>query len=644
MIEIDKLTAETILDDEVFREIFASDNEIAKTKLIIALTARAKELMVKGKFDMMLKAYEKEFAKASELSPIPVDSNSLTEFSGPYNQMRCGNWICNDNGIRTTNAFGGEVVACYHPLLPIQKLINLETGKEKIKLAYKVLDDWENIIVDKEVIASSNRIVQLAGHGINATSENARHLVRYLSDIEYMNLDLIEVRKSSSKLGWVKGTFLPYDNDIVFDGEEKFKETYNSIKEVGSEEVWMDLVRDIRKSGRFEPQISIVASLASVLIEPLNALPFILNIGGDTGKGKTVSLMVATSCWANPSENVYMADSKSTVTALELRLDFLNNLPMMLDDMSQVKAKCGGDFTDLVYMLCSGKGKDRANATLGLNRMTTWRNIILTNYEYSLVTETMQGGAINRIIDIEAAEGYIFEDGNKIVETIKNNYGFAGRRFIEAIEQIGMKQIREWQQQAYDSIKRKAEEQGVEKEEKQILPMSILLTADRIATQYIFEDGQFLDFETCVNLLKNQGEVSENERAYEFIQNEISVNISKFVPDDPISGKYKGDVWGCIEQDGHVVIIKSVFDKICERGNFSSKSFLKWADKRGLLDHGKDRLLKQKRIKGPNTWCVFLKLPDGSFEDVEEYAVKEEIPEDKFVQVSEDMQGELPFM
>lgn len=639
LIDIDKLTAETILDDEIFRDIFSCDNEIEKARLILDLTARAKQLGIKRKFEDLLKAYKKELGKTATLSPAPVSFDGLTDFSGLDVQMRCGNWICNDNGIRTTNAFGGEVIACYHPLIPVQKLINIETGREKIKLAYKILDDWEEIIVDKEVLASATRIVQLSGYGINVTSENARHLVRYLSDIEYMNLDLIKAKKSSSKLGWVKGSknrFLPYDKEIAFDGEEKFRETYNSIKEVGSEEIWMNLVKEIRKAGRLEPKISIVASLASVLIEPLNALPFILNIGGETGKGKTVSMMLATSCWANPGENVYMADSKSTVTALELRLDFLNNLPLMLDDMSQVKAKCGGDFTDLIYMLCSGKGKDRANATLGLNRVTTWRNIILTNYEYSLVTETMQGGAINRIIDVEAEEGYIFEDGNKVVEIIKQNYGFAGRRFLEAIEQIGWDQIREWQQTAYNRIKQKAEEQGVKKEEKQMLPMSILLTADRIATQYIFEDGQYLDFETCVKLLKNQGEVSENERAYEFIQNEIAVNISKFRPDDPVTGKYRGEIWGCIEDTGYAVIIKSVFDKMCERGNFSPKSFLNWADKRGLLDHGSGRLLKQKRINGPNSWCVFLKLPDGSLE-----AVKEDIPEDKFVEVPENL--ELPF-
>ena len=117
-------------------------------------------------------------------------------------------------------------------------------------------------------------------------------------------------------------------------------------------------------------------------------------------------------------------------------MTFLTTFPMLIDDMAQLKNKYDGDFSELIYMLCSGKGKDRANVTLGLNKQTTWRNVILTNGEHSLVTETMQGGAINRIVDVRMDEGYIFENGNQVVETIKANYGFAGRLFIETIGQI----------------------------------------------------------------------------------------------------------------------------------------------------------------------------------------------------------------
>lgn len=627
---MNSLTSETILADEILCEVFEEDDEIQKARLLLTLTDRAKELGVKAKFEKLVIAYKKtkaKYDKSNQQLPESQSLNRITDFSGDYTKMSCGNWIADDNGIRTFSNFG-EILACYHPILPIQRLINAETGKEKIKLAYKKGYKWKEIIIDKGVIASSNRIVALADYGISVTSENARNLVRYLSDIENYNIDLIGTQISTSKLGWIQKEFMPYGGSIIFDNETRFKDTYESIRELGDEDVWLNLVRKVRKSERFEPKIYLVGSLASALIEPLNALPFILNLWGDTGKGKTVAIMLAASIWAYPGGSEYVTDPKSTVTALELRLDFLNNFPMLIDDMAQLKDKYSGDFSELVYMLCSGKGKDRANATLGLNKSTTWRNVILTNGEHSLVTETMQGGAVNRIIDVEMSEGYIFDNGNGIVETIKQNYGFAGRRFIEAIDQIGMERIKEMQSEFYQEIVARSKELGVEKEEKQTLPMSILLTADKIATEYIFCDGEYLDFNTCVDLLKNKGEVSENERAYEFIMSEIAINMNKFKPD--IHGEYKSEVWGAIES-GYAIILSNVFNRICEKGNFSSKSFLSWASKQGLVEGQNGKNTKPKRLNGSLSRCVYLKIPDDN------------VDKDGFITVPEDKQERLPF-
>lgn len=631
MIDIDGLNKKTILHEDIFFRIMEIDDEITRAHLIVKLTEAAGELGVKTSFEKLLAAYKKEkrrYDKEAEVSVrAPESMERVTEFGGDkYNEMRCGNWIANNNGVRTFTPFG-ELLACYHPILPVQRLINAETKKEKMKLAYKKGNKWKEIVVDKDVVASSNKIVGLSNFGISVNSENSRNLVRYLSDVENFNVNEIDVLISTSKLGWIENEFMPYGASIVFDSEMKFKDTYESIKENGSETEWLDLVRNIRKSHRLEPKIYLAGSLASVLIEPLNALPFIVNLWGDTGKGKTVAMMLATSVWANPGENVYITDPKSTATALELRLDFLNHLPMMVDDMAQLKDKYGGDFSELVYMLCSGKGKDRANASLGLNKSTSWRNVILTNGEHSLITSTMQGGAINRIIDVEMADGYIFPNGNEVVENIRQNYGHCGRAFIDLIGQIGIEQAREIQKDFLRKINERAKLQGVEKEEKQSLPMSILLTADKIATDYIFCDGEYLDFDVCVDLLKNIGEVSENERAYEFILSEVAINISKFKPNR--NNEYIGEVWGAMEK-GYVVILSNAFNRIAERGNFSSKSFLSWAGKKGLIQlDAQGKSTRNKRINGEQGRCICVKTPEEEAE---------------FVTLPAEEQSELPFL
>lgn len=629
---IDKLTKTSILSDDVLCEVFEEEDEISRARLLLTLTDRADELGVKKKFEKLVQAYKKARQKydkeQKQLESQPESLERITDFGGEFDEMRCGNWIANGNGIRTFGPFGGEILACYHPILPVQRLVNAETGKEKIKLAYKKGKQWKEIIVDKLVVASANKIVSLSDYGISVTSETAKNLVRFLSDVENYNIDRIMVQVSTSKLGWCQKEFMPYGKEIAFDSELRFKDAYESVREEGDSNAWYKLVKEIRKNGRIEPQIYLASALASALIEPLNALPFIVNLWGDTGKGKTVAIMLAASVWAYPGGNDYVTDPKSTVTALELRLDFLNNLPMLLDDLAQLKEKYGGDFSELVYMLCSGKGKDRANASLGINKSTTWRNVIITNGEHSLVTETMQGGAINRIIDVEMEEGYIFPNGNQVVETIKQNFGFAGRDFIDVINQVGLERIKELQQEFLEKITQFAKGQGVEKEEKQTLPMSILLTADKLATDYMYKDGVYLDFERCVNLLKNKGEVSENSRAYEFILSEIEINVAKFKPDD--RGEYKGEVWGSFEK-GYVAILNNAFNRIAERGNFSSKAFLSWAVKQGLIDASSGKNSKTKRINGSVSRCIFLKLPD-----LEE--------ESEFIDVSEAENETLPFV
>lgn len=606
MKDLKKLTSQTILEENIFTELFDIQDEIKKARLLIALTDRAEELGVKTKFAKLYSAYNKVQKEVSQKKPKQNSFNSYTEFGYGDQEFYCGNWIADSTGIRTFTT-QGERLACYHPILPIMRLINAETGKEKVKLTFKKGLTWKEIIVDKEVIASNSKILSLAGYGVSVTSENARALVQFLADIENANLSLIDIQISTSKLGWINGEFMPYSENVLFDSAAKFKDIFESVRERGNIETWMKLVKDIRKSDRIEPKLYMAASFASVLLKPLNALPFICNLWGETGKGKTVAIMVAASIWANPAESKYITDPVSTPVSLEIRQDILNNLPMIIDDLSKTRDKYGDNFTDIVYMLCGGKGKDRSNVNLGLNKPTTWNNVVLTNIERPLAADTMRGGAINRILDFEMEEGSIFPDGNYVVETISNHYGFAGKIFINAVQELGFEAIREIQHEYLEKINQRAKELEIEKEEKQVLPLSIMLAADQIATDYIFKDGIYLDFNKCVDYLKNKGDISENERAYEYIMSEVAVNINKFQPGD--NGEYRGEVWGCIEK-GYVIILSNAFNRICEKGNFSNKAFLNWAAKKELIIKDKTgKNTKTKRINGgASTRCVWLKM------------------------------------
>lgn len=621
MKEMSEFDADSILDDEVFIELFEMEDPILRSKTKVQLTRRAKQLGVKSDFEEILKGYnqaDREMKRQEQENRTVCTVDNYTNFTGPHDRMYCGAWIADDRGVFAQNSGRVDEVACYHPILPVERLRNLETGEEQIKLAYKRNNQWQDIVVPKTMITSANKIVALSGRGISVTSENAKLLVKYLADVENGNDDYIDVQYSTSKLGWINDQFIPYDTDIIFDGDNRFKQAFESVSDHGSFDVWLRHVRELRASGRMEVKFLLAASFSSVLVQVLGGLPFFVDLWGETEGGKTVSLMVAASVWANPDESRYIGDFKTTDVALEAKADMLNHLPMFLDDTSKTSARIRDNFEGIVYDLCSGKGKSRSNKELGINRENRWRNVMICNGERPLSSYVNQGGAINRILEVECGEK-IYQDPQKTAETVKKNYGHAGKEFVEIIKELGEDEIRsiqkEFQKQLLDT----------DKMQKQSISLSIVLTADKIATDHIFKDGQYISVEEAKKVLIDRNELSDNERCYHFIQDKVAMNGHRF---DAMTSCEK---WGIVE-NGYAIFYNSAFDQICKDGGFSKKSFLSWAAKKGIIQQdSKGNHTKQKKIDGKNSRCVFLQLNP-----------EENVDDDGFASIDE-TQEELPF-
>lgn len=621
MKEMSEFDADSILDDEVFIELFEMEDPILRSKTKVQLTRRAKQLGVKSDFEEIMKGYnqaDREIKRQEQENRTVCTVDNYTNFTGPHDRMYCGAWIADDRGVFAQNSGRVDEVACYHPILPVERLRNLETGEEQIKLAYKRNNQWQDIVVPKTMITSANKIVALSGRGISVTSENAKLLVKYLADVENGNDDYIDVQYSTSKLGWINDQFIPYDTDIIFDGDNRFKQAFESVSEHGSFDVWLRHVRELRASGRMEVKFLLAASFSSVLVQVLGGLPFFVDLWGETEGGKTVSLMVAASVWANPDESRYIGDFKTTDVALEAKADMLNHLPMFLDDTSKTSARIRDNFEGIVYDLCSGKGKSRSNKELGINRENRWRNVMICNGERPLSSYVNQGGAINRILEVECGEK-IYQDPQKTAETVKKNYGHAGKEFVEIIKELGEDEIRsiqkEFQKQLLDT----------DKMQKQSISLSIVLAADKIATDYIFKDGQYISVEEAKKVLIDRNELSDNERCYHFIQDKVAMNGHRF---DAMTSCEK---WGIVE-NGYAIFYNSAFDQICKDGGFSKKSFLSWAAKKGIIQQdSKGNHTKQKKIDGKNSRCVFLQLN-----------LEESVDNDGFASIDE-TQEELPF-
>lgn len=608
----------SIISEELIEEIFEEEDEIKRAYMIADCSLRAKELKVASIFNHLINSrtkIDKQIMKSSQQSN---PSMRMTDFSIPidsrYQNMKCGSWVANGNGIISYNIMGMEQRASYQPILPVERLENIETGEEQIVLAFYRDYRWKEIKVAKDVISSSTKIVALSKYGLSVTSENAKHLVKYLNDVENLNNDEIVLAKSTSKLGWHGTDFIPYDTDIIFDGDVKFKQLFESIKTAGHEDIWLDHVRKLRSTGKQEIKIMLAASFASVLVKPLGILPFFVDLWGETEGGKSVSLMLATSVWANPDASQYIGDYKSTDVALEVRADMLNNLPVMLDDTSNATKRIVEDFENIIYRLCSGKGKSRSNKELGASRENNWKCCFITNGERPLNGYVSQGGAINRIIEIESGTK-IYENPQETASLLKMNYGFAGIRFIDEIKKID--DLKE----QYEAICK--ELFNSDKMQKQAMSLACIILADRIATETIFKDNACISIDEAKKCLIDRTELSENERCYQYLLGRVSMNTNRFDATQNV------EKWGFFKE-GYICFYPPAFDDLCEGKKFSKKSFLSWAKKKDLVLTDSKGNLKVQKVDGKSMRVISIKADENISVD-----------DDGFLHV--DDQYELPF-
>lgn len=596
-------TFEDFTEEEPYRWLFQyKDNQFVLTQMLTKAGQRARDV----KFPGFIKMWNAYVAAQKNQNPTVVGEND-TAFPGQGKPLKCKFYSCDESGIYYTNAMGQTVEVLSHPLMPVRLFHNLDTDTQKteIKFYRGSKPSWQNIIENSGVFATAQRIVSLADKGIAVNSENARELVNFITRVVSANYDTLPKQSSTSHLGWLKdGRFSPYCEDVVFDGDnQEFKNMYASFKETGSEDVWMQIAKETRAGKSVPARIALAASFAAPLVHILKGLPFFVHLWGTAGCGKTVGLMLAASVWANPTVGQYIKTFGGTKVSQEVYASFCSNVPIIFDELQIISDR--KSFDEIIYMLCEGSSKGRGTKDGGLQRQRLWASTIITSAEMPIVQSNSGGGAAARCIEVNYGGEPLFQDSRAVAETLKENYGFAGRKFIESLaDEDTLQALREIQQKLYTQL-------SGDIHDKQVLSASILLAADRLADMVIFHDGKALTVEEVKPYLITKEQADVNARAYSWLAGFISGNPRRFQDDD----EQNGELWGII-RDGVCYFNRVFFEKAMRAEGYSPSSFLTWAERNDKIlrqDYGRgsgnQRLTVRRTIGGQRVACVALILP-----------------------------------
>lgn len=610
-------TYDDFLSEAPYEKLYSYfGNEFAMNREVLKMANNANSVKFRGfrtQWKLYLEAKDRERKQQTAIVP------NQTEFDGQMIELECGNWESSDFGICRVNKFGAREMACSHPIMPVGRLVNIDTGEVKLRIAYKRPGrdkKWQTTIISKEAVADSKQLNKhMSAIGVSINQKSAPILMEYLTDIEDRNYDLIPESKSIGRLGYIEGEgFSPYVENLVFDGDAAYRSLYGYIKSGGSQTAWFETALECRKMST-TARIFLAASFASPLLSIVGALPFFVHCWGGSGTGKTVALMLAASVWGDPLKGRFVQTFNATRVGQELTAAFLNQLPMCIDELQLTKGNKGQSNFD-VYQLAEGVGRTRGKKTGGVETTPTWDCCFLTTGEDPVIGNSAGGGAVNRVIEIECQpDKMVINDAPRIANGLKKNFGWAGKDFVERLyRDDGGKTIGQIRAVYQNFL---AELNQNDTTEKQALAAAAILTADLCATEWIFRDDMCLDVDEIKTFLASKESVSAGGRAYSWICNWVAENENHFYTDSTVPAV---NVYGKIE-DNMAYINNNVLTQALNDNGFNPTATYSYLKARNLIEPGKGRGFGgSKKIGRTNTYCIFLKLPsdDENCDEIDE--------------------------
>ena len=601
--DVPEFTVEDFVGSTEPYELVVNEKDQFKQEQMIALfSMKLKALDKSLNFKSLLKAYLN--STGQEIG------EHYTEFTEQPIQLRLGTrYIANDSGVKAV-ANNEVSTVCMHPILPIARLCNVDTGEYGLELAYRHAgQQWRTIAVPREDLASASKIVNLAIHDVSVTTVNAKALCGYLNSVQEMNHNDLPERLSIGRFGWVgDNEFVPYSDKYVFEGEGKARQMYDAVHNHGSAQKWYDEIKEIRSSNNVIARIVLATSLASVLVRPCGVLPFIVHLWGRTGKGKTLALMLAASVWADPKGGKFVHTFNATAVGLERSAAFLHHLPLLLDELQTISSR--SDFEDMIYQLTEGIGRTRGNKDSSLRDVGQWANAIITTGEQPITRRNSGGGTVNRVIEIDCSNIDMFDDPHEFAKVLSNNYGYLGEKFVELLcDSDVMEVTKAKQEQLRDSI-------YIEKPdvtEKQALAASLILTADYIATKFILRDDNEITVSDIVPFLTGQDQADKDKRAYEWLRDWVAGNANHFLEEDEDSSDFRTQIYGKWLDNGNLAVIRTAFNDAGEDAGYGATSLARYLKDNGFSECDKDRPSrydKVVRFDEMNCRCIVLKSDD----------------------------------
>jgi hypothetical protein len=346
-------------------------------------------------------------------------------------------WACTLTGIhRLIEKPTGttELRVAYGPVVPVA-IHSDPGGAQLVELVWHDGVRWINRLVPRAIAKSGRKLIAEYGdYGLPATESTSKDLERWLAAVEAMNRHLIPRHAIARWLGWQDPTtFLSSADDARI--EVPYQEQLLALRAhrprgtLDGWQVGVAAVEDLPVA-----KMPLYAGFAATLLDVVDVDSFTIDLSGRSTRGKTTAAKIGLSLFADPSEKGDGALSwRTTVSAIEKRLNLVRGLPVLLDETRVVTNP--EIVNDLLYQISKNHGKARSG---GYPSLLLWSTIVLSTGEQPALSFTSHQGASARVLQVTRPPFGVGsrdhgEAAIKVGRAVDLNYGHAGPLFVSRL-------------------------------------------------------------------------------------------------------------------------------------------------------------------------------------------------------------------
>lgn len=336
---------------------------------------------------------------------------------------------------------------CVYPydFYVLKRMRDLKMGEVIVFRRHLPQDGVEDFMVPLNEVTSKDTLRKaISTHSIVCGGKTFEPMMDYLlrSIMRLQGEQRMETMRN--QFGWADNDskFIIGDQEISAEGtlySPPSATTANLAKHmgpVGDMQKWKEVWSLYGRPGMEAHAFAALSAFGAPLLRFLKQTGAAINlISPDSGTGKTTIMRMAMSVYGHPTELI--AKKSDTLNAKMQWLAIMRNLPFCVDEITNMSAD---DFSDLVYGISQGKGKERMTAggnELRVNE-TTWQTISLCTsnssfYEKLSGRKNTPDGEMMRLIEYRVQNTHAVgtEEGKEMFDKqLMDNYGHAGPIFV----------------------------------------------------------------------------------------------------------------------------------------------------------------------------------------------------------------------